>query len=302
MPSILQRFRQPKPAPVPPTAASPVVPPLPLAEHRTHIADVPYLLPKDALEDQRLNYQHHALYQTISNHYLAPLTLPSTQTILDVGTGTGIWPVEMSTLFPYAHIIGVDVSLSSLLQPVPATCLFAHANILEGLPFPDQQFTFTHQRLMVAAIPTRHWPGVIHELVRVTRPGGWIELLEIGDTIQNAGPRTLRLLTWMTDISKELGFEMQILRHLDDLLHDAGCQDVVAQDIPVPLGAWAGHTGRMMKTNVLYGFTALRGSYCSRSNTPLEQFDALVAAAADEWERNHTSYVFHTAYGRRPLP
>ena len=271
-----------------------------LTEQRTYIADVPYLLPKDALEDQRLNYQHHVLYKTTSNHYLAPLTPGNVQTILDVGTGTGIWPVEMSTLFPQAHIIGVDVTFSSLPNPLPTTCLFTHANILHGLPFPDQQFSFTHQRLLVAAIPVAQWPGVVRELVRVTRPGGWIELLEIGDTIQNAGTATKRLLTWMNDISRGFGFEMEVLHHLGDLLKSAGCRSVESQDIPVPLGNWAGNTGQMMLTDVLHGYNALKDSYCPRSQTPPEVFDAMVQAAVEEWERTHASYVFHAAYGRRP--
>jgi SAM-dependent methyltransferase len=274
--------------------------PLLLSEQRTYLADAPYLLPKDALEDQRLNFQHHVLYRTISNHYLAPITAETTATILDVGTGTGIWPIEMATLFPQNHILGVDVALSSLPHPLPTNCLFCQANILQGLPFPNQQFDLTHQRLLVAAIPTTNWPGVVRELVRVTRFGGWVELLEIGDTIQNAGPATKHLLTRMTGISKELGFEMEILHHLGDLLKQAGCQTVESQDIPVPLGEWAGTTGQMMKTDVLHGYNALKDSYCPRSRTAPEVFDAMVQAAADEWEQNHASYVFHASYGRRP--
>lgn len=270
-----------------------------LTEQRTYIPQVPYLLPKDALEDQRLNYQHHVLYKTISNHYLAPLMPECPQIILDVGSGTGIWAVEMSNVFPQAQIIGVDVALTSLPRPLPTSCLFALGNVLQGLPFPDGQFTFTHQRLLVAAIPALHWPRAVHELVRVTRPGGWIELLEIGDTIQNAGPATKRLLSWMTGISSVLGFEMDILHHLGDLLKQAGCQDIESQDIPVPLGNWAGVTGQMMRTDVLYGYTAIKDSYCPRSNTPPEVFDSMVQAAVEEWEQNHCSYVFHAAYGRR---
>lgn len=269
-------------------------------EQRAYMPDVPYLLPKDAQEDQRLNYQHHVLYRTMSNHYLAPLTQATTTTILDVGTGTGIWPAEMSALFPHAKIVGVDVALSSLPSPLPPNCIFAEANILHGLPFPDQQFAFTHQRLLVAAIPAAHWPKAVQELVRVTRLGGWIELLEIGDTIQNAGPATKRLLGWMTGISKDLGFEMEVLHHLGDLLQQAGCQSVESQDIPVPLGVWAGTTGQMLKTDVLHGYSALKDSYCPRSNTAPEVFDMMVRAAADEWEQNHASYVFHASYGRRP--
>jgi SAM-dependent methyltransferase len=64
------------------------------------------------------------------------------------------------------------------------------ANVLEGLPFPSGQFCYTHQGLLVAAIPARAWPTVVQELVHVTRPGGWIELLELSDLIQPAGRRT----------------------------------------------------------------------------------------------------------------
>ncbi len=76
---------------------------------RHYLDDVPYLLPKDSLEDQRLNYQHHALYRTLSNHSLAPLSSERVRTILDVGTG--IWSFELRALFPHALVVGVDVSL-----------------------------------------------------------------------------------------------------------------------------------------------------------------------------------------------
>lgn len=275
--------------------------PAPLIEQRSYLSDAPYLLPKDGLEDRRLNYQHHVLYKTMSNHYLAPIS-PSTTTMLDVGTGTGIWPAEMAALFPKAHIIGVDVALTSLPNPLPANCLFAQANILKGLPFPDQQFDYTHQRLLVAAIPSLHWPAAVRELVRVTRPGGWIELLELGNTIQNAGPATTRFFKWMTDISKGLGFEADILHHLGDLLKQAGCDMVESQDIPAPLGEWAGATGHMLKTDILHGFYAIRDHYCPLSNTPPEVFEGMLQAAVEEWEQNHASYVFHAAYARRSYP
>ena len=271
-----------------------------LREQRAYVSDVPYLLPKDAQEDQRLNYQHYVLYKTLSNHYLAPLFAQGhPMTVLDVGTGTGMWPIEIATLFPQAHILGVDVTLRSLPRPLPATCLFAQANILEGLPFPDQQFSYTHQRLLAAAIPAAQWPGVVQELVRVTRQGGWIELVEIGDMIQPAGPATKHLLSWMADIGKALGFEAEILRHLGELLIQSGCSDVESQDIPVPLGAWAGPIGQMMKTDLLHGYDALKGVFCPRSNTAPEVFDKMVQDAADEWEQQRASYIFHSAYGRR---
>ncbi|WP_376797125.1 class I SAM-dependent methyltransferase [Thermogemmatispora sp.] len=201
----------------------------PSARQRHYLDDVPYLLPKDPLEDQRLNYQHHALYRTLSNHYLAPLSPERLCTILDVGTGTGIRALEMQALFPHAIVVGVDVSLASLPQPVPPTCVFVRANVLEGLPFPDSQFCYTHQRLLVAAIPAQAWPGVVRELVRVTRPGGWIELLELSDVFQPAGPATRRLLQWGEDSHKQIALLLSLQRHCRGYPH------LFATSLPDPI-------------------------------------------------------------------
>lgn len=266
----------------------------PAGEQRTYLANAPYLLPKDALEDERLRFQHYALHHAFGNHYLAPLS-PDTRTILDVGSGTGIWAMDMAQQFPRAHILGVDITLTSLPQTLPSTCLFVQADILQGLPFPAHQFDFTHQRLLVGAIPAPRWPEVVRELVRVTHPQGWIELLEVGVTVQNAGPATERLLAWVQETSRVFGIEFAIVEQPGKLLKQAGCQSVEEQAIPVPLGSWAGRNGEMLKLDALRVFQALR----PRSTISPEQLEAMLNAASAEWEHNHASYLFHVAYGRR---
>ncbi len=273
-------------------------PPSTPGDDRERLPDVPYFLPKDEQEQNRLNFQHRCLYSAIGNHYLAPLR-PDVTTMLDVGTGTGIWPTEMARLFPRAHIVGVDISATSLDYPSSATCTFCLADILKGLPFPDQQFEYVHQRLLVAAIPAACWPEVIRELVRVTRSGGCIELLEVGVAMQHVGPQTTRLMHWMSEQNQQRGFEMRLLSHLGEMLTHAGLEAVAYHDIPVPLGDWAGRVGAMLKADVLGAFDAVKGVYCAQGKMPHNQFEVLVRRAAQEWEETHASYLFHVAYGRR---
>jgi SAM-dependent methyltransferase len=264
---------------------------------RHYLADSVYLFPKDAEEDVRITFQHHTLFHAIGSHYVAPLSSPL-YTILDAGTGTGIWATEMARLFPASLVVGIDLSASSFKQPTPENCLLRVGNVLTGLPFPDAFFSYTHQRLLVAAITADKWSGVIRELVRVTRPNGWLELVEVDNQMQNAGPATAKVLDFMEAISKSLGFDGEVIRHLGDLLIQEGLHHVEMQPIPVPVGEWAGRVGSMMKQNVLAATNALKGRYCQQAGIDPTEFEQMVNAMAAEWEVSRSSCTFYAAYGK----
>lgn len=66
---------------------------------------------------------------------------------------------------------------------------FYQINIVDGkLPFPDNHFDFVKQRLVTASFTLADWKRVMEELVRVTKPGGYIQLLEIDYNTFNLGP------------------------------------------------------------------------------------------------------------------
>lgn len=210
----------------------------PTRETRHYLDHFDYQLPKDEEENFRLDFQHHALFHAISNHYVAPISLPLL-TVLDVGTGTGIWAAEIARLCPSSVVVGIDLSASSFKQPSQENCLLRVGNALTGLPFPDEFFSYTYQRLLVAGIIAENWPRVIHELVRVTRINGWIELIEIDNQMQHAGPATAQMQTFMNMVSQSMGFDGEIIRYLGDLLGQEGLQGVEMQPIPIPVDAWA---------------------------------------------------------------
>src|SRR5437016_14508753 len=60
-----------------------------------------YLLPNDDEEQDRLDLLHHVFRLELGGSlYLSPITERSTPTrILDVGTGTGIWAMEIADEF-----------------------------------------------------------------------------------------------------------------------------------------------------------------------------------------------------------
>jgi len=272
--------------------------PQPVQDSRKYLEDSDYQLPKDEEEDVRLNFQHHALFHAIGNHYVAPIHAPL-PLILDVGTGTGIWANEMSRLFPTSTVVGVDLSDRSFKRPSQDNCLLRVGNVLTGLPFPDEFFSFTHQRLLVAGITAENWPRVIHELARVTRLKGWIELVEVGQLTDGAGPATAQMQDFLEATSKAMGFNWNIIRHLGEMLKHEGLQGVETQPIPIPVGEWAGRVGHMMKQDVLGGVNALKGRFCTQAGVPGEEFDRIMRDMAQEWETYRPTITFYAAYGKR---
>ena len=59
---------------------------------------VAYLLPNDEKENDRLDIFHH-LMGIVNRGKLHRAPLKSPQRILDIGTGTGVWAMEMGKVF-----------------------------------------------------------------------------------------------------------------------------------------------------------------------------------------------------------
>lgn len=74
-----------------------------------------YLLPNDPPEQDREDLLHLlSLNLTYGRHFLAPIG-DNLNKILDLGCGTGKWTMEVADKFPFAKLVGVDLSP---IQPV----------------------------------------------------------------------------------------------------------------------------------------------------------------------------------------
>ncbi|GCE50885.1 ubiquinone/menaquinone biosynthesis C-methylase UbiE [Thermosporothrix hazakensis] len=269
-------------------------------QQRRFRSDVPYFFPKDLSEQDRLNFQHYALRFLLKGNYVAPLP-EMVRDILDVGTGTGIWVREMAKEFPEAKVVGMDIEIPATARMgAPRNSQFVEGNVLKGLPFQDGAFDFVHQRLLVAAIPGSAWPAVVAELARVTRPGGYVELLETLDVFENEGPNTARLMEWWREAGRRSGFGSPPIQELDQLFESAGLTNVTFTAVPVPLGKWGGRVGEMMGRDIHLVFNNLRVACDRLGVVPEKEYDATWKALPQEWEELHTSSIFFLVYGQKP--
>jgi SAM-dependent methyltransferase len=175
-------------------------------------------------------------------------------------------------------------------------------NLLRGLPFADACFDFVHQRLLFSGIPVNAWPATVRELVRVCRPGGWVELVEGATQFQPAGPSTERLAELLRKLNGTTGLDTDsvVFRSLDRYLVGAGLRDVVRRTIDLPLGDWGGRVGSLMGSDIRALFSRVSPAFSARLGVPAAECVELVRAAQLEWEDLRTSYSVAAAWGRAP--
>ncbi|RIB07284.1 S-adenosyl-L-methionine-dependent methyltransferase [Gigaspora rosea] len=89
--------------------------------------------------------------------------------------GAGSRSFDIATTYPLVEIVGLDISPVQPTQIKPKNFNFVKANVMEGLPFEDNTFDFVFQRYMFTGCIKKKWPYLINEIVRVLKPGGFLE-------------------------------------------------------------------------------------------------------------------------------
>ncbi|HZU16111.1 MAG TPA: class I SAM-dependent methyltransferase, partial [Candidatus Dormibacteraeota bacterium] len=214
---------------------------------------------------------------------------------------TGQWGFEVGHQFPGALVVGFDLVRGK--PGAPPRYRHVRGNLLQGLPFRDGVFDFVHQRLLVSGIPVAEWPGAVRELVRVTRPGGWAELVEIPTRPRRAGPATEHL--WellLRSVALPLGLDTTdvVFRSLDGHLHEAELEEVTRRELELPVGEWGGQVGSLMATDVRAACTRLCERLRTRSPSLADQAGELLGHSLEEVDRYRTVWPVAIAYGRKP--
>ena len=272
---------------------------------KRHIKGMPYMLPKDISEIKRLDFQQFLLRYGLQANFLAPLRNPLS--ILDVGCGTGRWAVELALQFPQANVIGTDIiptesfTLGYGVDAAPDNYLFVKGNVLERLPFEDHSFDFVHQRLLITAIPLTQWPHVIAELVRVTRPGGWVELQECGVPIDAPGqPYPALWQTWI-DFCRTRGVDFTLGNRIGAMLQQGQLMNIQQREVIFPMGNYGGRVGTMSATDCLAVGGTMKGAVVAANLMSSEQYDRLYDATKAEFQRpvSQAMLPFYIAYGQK---
>ncbi|RIA99728.1 S-adenosyl-L-methionine-dependent methyltransferase [Glomus cerebriforme] len=148
-------------------------------------------LPDDANEIDRYHMHHFLKKYIFQNNFSSPIEeklMRNECKVLDVACGAGTWLLDLSINYPKSKFFGLDIKPLFPKEIKPDNLEFIQADMLNGLPYPDNEFDFVHQETMLLMLTPDQWNYAISEIVRVTKPGGWIELVEPYSFATGAGP------------------------------------------------------------------------------------------------------------------
>ena len=277
-----------------------------------------YGMPIDEKELDRNDLQHHKYTLLLKDRlYVAPISedtlADANSRVLDLGTGTGIWAMDMADKYPNTEVIGVDIAAT---QPpfVPPNCVFEIDDVEEDWPYRPNHFDFVHGRDLMTAV--RDWPRLISQAYAHLKPGGWIQLastipgaLSDDNTIPpNSGYVESGRLYF--EIAEKMGAPLDAPRSWAAQMKDAGFTDVQDEVYKLPMGPWP-RSKRLRTIGKLEQIMILEGgfeAYMLRGYTQVLGGNAddlqIILALAKREVRDpsiHTYVQFHITYGQKPM-
>ncbi|KAI9785929.1 MAG: Secondary metabolism regulator lae1 [Geoglossum umbratile] len=196
--------------------------------------------------------------------------------ILDLGTGTGIWAIDMSDKFQDAEVIGVDLST---IQPkwIPRNLRFHMCDFESEWTLGKESFDLIHLRQGCGSVSS--WPLLykrIFEYVTYSimsewhlKPGyGSLEHVEIDfqprcdDGTLAPELNVVKWYNWLVDATQRSGKSLAYQHTTRQMLQSAGFVDIVEVVIRAPYNDWPADqhskdVGRWFNLGMTEGLEAL---------------------------------------------
>ncbi|KAL0933875.1 umta methyltransferase family protein [Colletotrichum truncatum] len=272
-----------------------------------------YPIPNDEHEMERLEVVHAMTVKVIGDKlFLAPIQKDRVNKILDIGTGTGIWAMEMGDLLPNAEIIGNDLSA---IQPdwVPSNVKFEIDDV-ESPWLGNRKYDYIFCRYMLCGIGD--WPKLVQNIFDHLNPGGWAEFQDM-DSLYYSDDGTLTekhaTRKWnkqIVETMNSINRDAQPAPKLQGWVQDAGFQNIQHQRFKVPLGPWAKDAhfkeiGMYSLAVIMDGLEAFSMQiYCDVLGYTKEEVMVMLSEVRNEMKTLHTFHALwdlHVVYGQKPL-
>ncbi|KAI9151584.1 Secondary metabolism regulator laeA [Paramyrothecium foliicola] len=281
-----------------------------------------YAFPNDETEQARDDMKHNlTLYLCDGDYFMSPVhdILEKGADVLDLGTGTGKWCIELADLYPKSEFHGMDLSP---IQPdwVPENALFVVDDIEHeaGWTYGENKFDFIHIRHVLHSIRNRKelWERIYKHL----KPGGYLEIQEFHyiaacDDDSCDGPYAWRdFLRFLQDGMAALGSDIHGITHVEPELKEAGFEGFQSMQLKCPVGPWPKkrrlqECGHVLRDAIMWGLVGLaRRPFRDGLNWTLVQIEMFLVEVrksivdeVDGLPKYHSYFPYHSIYVRKPL-
>jgi ubiquinone/menaquinone biosynthesis C-methylase UbiE len=236
------------------------------------------------------------------------------QRVLDIGCGSGSWVIEMAQQYPHMSLVGIDISQRMIdyahkqaaIHGVADRVEFRVMDALRTLEFPNECFDLVNLRLGIGWVRTWDWLNLLHEMQRVTRPGGIVRVTDEEVIHPNNSPAFTRLFKEMLLCALYRSghlFEEEttgLSAHLARLLKQHGCRQVQTQAFALEFRAGTPQ-GQAYYEDQVHAFRTLR-PFMQKWGCLTDEYDALTQQALVDMQQSTfcATWNFLTAWGVRP--
>ncbi|KAI9262656.1 S-adenosyl-L-methionine-dependent methyltransferase [Helicostylum pulchrum] len=240
-------------------------------------------MPCDDEEFERLQVNYLLFRSIFASQFFAPIeeSLKKGIKVLEVSTGPGWWLMGMAKDYPRSHFTGVDLMIYPITLP-PKNCHFRVLDMSKGLPYADNTFDFVAQHDTLYRYSQKDWDCLIPEMIRVTKPGGYIELVENGGVFQDIGPN-MSIWTMRLAVSLQTrGINLKNASTLSTILEGHEQLEVIhSSHRSTPVG-WYGKTGDIALDSLDRLFYAVKPKVCEDWSMSPAKYDKVTKAASAE--------------------
>ncbi|AEO64379.1 uncharacterized protein THITE_2041902 [Thermothielavioides terrestris NRRL 8126] len=274
-----------------------------------------YAFPNDESEQIRDDLKHaNSLLLSGGKYFFSPVedALEAGGEVLDLGTGTGIWAVELGDKYPKTKITGIDLSP---IQPtlVPENVHFFVDDFEEEWIDPEDKYDLIHLRNTLHSVKDPQ--ALLERAIRHLKPGGYFEASDIcfiprsdDGTLTPSTPYALRdFISYIAAGVRALGSDVYAVLALPDAMRGAGFADVRRATLKLPLGPWprdprlrcCGLLTRTVMMEGLRGVSARPLAALGWTPLQIEMFLVDVRKALMD-ESVHVYFELHVVYGKKP--